>query len=90
MTTAEERTWNAIQITRRILRKALDSPFTLAVMTAEDLDPDHVEDEVERILYYLEKTKNKQVQSKWAKGLPKGYICDESGLYAIKEDEKSK
>jgi len=54
---AEERTRTAITITRLILKMALESPFTLAVMTAEDMDPDDVEDQVERILCYLEKTR---------------------------------
>jgi len=53
---AETRTHTAITITRGILKKALDSPFTMVEMTWFDIDPDAVEDEVERILCYLEKT----------------------------------
>lgn len=53
---AEERTRNAIIVTRNLLQKALTSPFTLAVMTAENVNPNHVEDKVFDILCYLEKT----------------------------------
>lgn len=68
---AEERTATAIEITRGILKKALDSPFTIVTMTKGFTNPDHIEDEVERILCYLEKTKHKKVQSEWAKGISK-------------------
>ena len=54
---AEERTRDAITITRTILTKALTSPFTLAVMTVESMDPDAIEDMVVDILGYLEKTR---------------------------------
>jgi len=54
---AETRTRDAIEITRVVLKSALASPFTLAVMTVDDLDPDAIEDQVMAILCYLEKTK---------------------------------
>jgi len=57
---AEQRTRDAIFITRAILTKALTSPFTLAVMTYHDVTPTQIEDEVEWILHYLEKTKPKK------------------------------
>lgn len=60
---AEQITAIAIQATREILMKALDSPFTLAVMTVEQMDPEEVEDQVERILEYLEKTRRKEDQN---------------------------
>ena len=54
---AEERTRDAITITRAILTKALTSPFTMVTMVWYDLDPDDLEDQVERVLCYLEKTR---------------------------------
>ena len=54
---ASQRTRDAITITRTILTKALTSPFTLAVMTVESMDPDAIEDKVYDILCYLEKTR---------------------------------
>ena len=54
---AEQRTQDAITITRTILTKALTSPFTLAVMTVESMDPDAIEDMVVDVLEYLEKTR---------------------------------
>ena len=54
---AEERTRDAITITRSILKMALTSPFTLAVMTVDQMDPDAMEDMVVDILEYLEKTR---------------------------------
>jgi len=54
---AETRTKTAITITRDVLKKALTSPFTMAVMTAEEMNPERVEDVVYLILCYLEKTK---------------------------------
>ena len=57
---AEERTQDAITITREILMKALDSPFTMVEMTMFEEDPEHVQDKVYDILCYLEKTKPKK------------------------------
>ena len=54
---AEQRTRDAITITRTILTKALTSPFTMVTMVWYDLDPDDLEDQVERVLCYLEKTR---------------------------------
>lgn len=56
MMNAEERTAMAITITRVVLKKALDSPFTMVEMTARSMNPHHVEDQVTVILEYLEKT----------------------------------
>ena len=53
---AIERATMAISLTRSILTKALDSPFTLAVMTRDKVEPDAVEDTIAEILWYLEKT----------------------------------
>ena len=53
---AETRAIMAISLTRSILTKALDSPFTLVVMTRDIVNPDTVEDTVAEILRYLEKT----------------------------------
>jgi len=58
----EKRTRDAITITRLILKMALESSFTLAVMTAEDMDPNHIEYQVERILCYLEKTRPEKLE----------------------------
>ena len=54
---AEQRTRDAITITRIILKQAMMSPFTLAVMTVDSMDPDAMEDTVVDILEYLEKTR---------------------------------
>jgi len=54
---AEQRTRDAITITRTILTKALTSPFTLVVMTRDEVDPDAMEDKVYEVLWYLEKTR---------------------------------
>jgi len=53
---AETRAIMAISLTRGILTKALDSPFTLVTMTWEEVEPDAVEDTIAEILWYLEKT----------------------------------
>jgi len=53
----EQRTRDAIKITRVVLKGALTSPFTLALMTTMEIDPGHVEDKVYEVLCYLEKTK---------------------------------
>ena len=60
---AEERTQNAITITRGVLKQALDSPFTMAVMTKDCTNPDHIEYQVEMILCYLEKTAPKKPET---------------------------
>jgi len=57
---AETRTQNAITITRNVLRKALNSPFTMVKFTANGIDPERVEDSVYRVLCYLEKTAAKK------------------------------
>jgi len=57
---AKERTKIAIHVTREILMKALDSPFTLTTMTMDLTKPEAVEDTVSEILAYLEKTKPKK------------------------------
>jgi len=57
---AEQRTQDAITITRTILTKALTSPFTLAVMTWGEVEPEVMEDVVDDILRYLEKTSPKK------------------------------
>ncbi|GAH72286.1 unnamed protein product, partial [marine sediment metagenome] len=68
---AEMRTQSAITCTRYILQKALDSPFTMTVITLDDLNPEHLQDKIYEILCYLEKTKHKKVKTEWAKGLSK-------------------
>lgn len=57
MTTAEERTKIAIGITRGVLKKAMNSPFTMGAMTDCETNPEHVQGKVYEILCYLEKTK---------------------------------
>jgi len=59
---AETRTQVAIDCARKILMKALDSPFTMALITINEMDPDAVEDQVERILCYLEKTRPRKAE----------------------------
>ena len=54
---ADQRTRDAIIITRTILSKALTSPFTMVHMTMFEEDPEHVQDKVYDILCYLEKTR---------------------------------
>ena len=54
---AEQRTRDAIALTRSILTKALTSPFTMVHMTMFEEDPEHVQDKVYDLLTYLEKTK---------------------------------
>ena len=54
---AEQRTRDAITITREVLRKALASPFTMAQMTTFGVDPEHIQDKVYDLLCYLEKTR---------------------------------
>ena len=54
---AEQRTRDAITITREILTKALTSPFTMVHMTMFEEDPEHVQDKVYDLLEYLEKTR---------------------------------
>jgi len=54
---AEQRTKDAITITRSILTKALTSPFTMVHMTMFEEDPEHVQDKVYDLLEYLEKTR---------------------------------
>ena len=54
---AEERTRDAITITRALFKMALTSPFTMASMAAFETDPDDIEDQVLAILCYLEKTR---------------------------------
>lgn len=55
---AEERTLEAIEITRRALEWALIYPEVLVMLTSADVGPDDVEDVVTEILEYLDKTKD--------------------------------
>jgi len=57
---AEQRTRDAITITREVRRKALASPFTMAQMTLFEVDPEHVQDKVYDLLEYLDKTNPKK------------------------------
>ena len=53
---AEKRAIMAISLTREVLTRALDSPFTMAVMTRDGVTPNDIEYHIEQILEYLEKT----------------------------------
>ena len=53
---AEDRVLTAIKLTREILLKTLESPFSLIAMANSDVGPDEVEWEIACILEYLEKT----------------------------------
>ena len=57
---AEQRTRDAITITRSILSKAMASPFTMIHMTVFEADPEQVENKVYDILDYLDKTAPKK------------------------------
>ena len=54
---AEQRTRDAITITRTILTKALTSPFTMAELTIWEVPPESIENQVTEMLKYLEKTR---------------------------------
>ena len=54
---AEQRTHQAITITREVLKKALASPFTMTELTIWEVPPGSIEDTVVNILEYLDKTK---------------------------------
>ncbi|MBA7667298.1 hypothetical protein ES703_75385 [subsurface metagenome] len=53
---AEERTKEAINRTRAILREALDDSYTIIIMTAKFVEPEEIEDKIAEILEYLDKT----------------------------------
>ncbi len=52
----EERTKMAITITRELFMKMFDDPFAVTFMTFYEVEPEEVEDKVDKILGYLEKT----------------------------------
>ncbi len=52
----EERTKDAILLTRKIMLSVIDDPHTMIIMTSELVEPEEVEDKITEILEYLEKT----------------------------------
>ena len=53
----EERTLDAITITRALFKMALTSPFTMAELTIWEVPPESIENQVTEMLKYLEKTR---------------------------------
>lgn len=54
---AEERTKQAIHLTRNYLNHAIKTPSLMVLMAAECVDPEDLEDLITEILEYLDKTK---------------------------------
>jgi len=57
---AEQRTLDAITITRKLMRDALNNPNAVLGMTDRGLTPEDVENQICEILEYLDKTKPKK------------------------------
>ena len=53
---AEKRTQIAITMTREILTSLFDDPGTMVLMSINEVDPEEIENQVCKILEYLEKT----------------------------------
>jgi len=56
---AEERTHDAITITRELLMNAFDDPSAIMVMTMDCIKPEDVENQVAMVLEYLDRTEPK-------------------------------
>ena len=54
---AEERTHDAVSITRELLYNVFDDPGAIIMMTMDCIKPEDVENQVAMILEYLERTK---------------------------------
>lgn len=62
MTDVEERTEKAITLTRILLKRALASPDTMAMMAVNEVEPEHIETQAYNFLHYLEKTDPERVE----------------------------
>ena len=85
---AEQRTLDAITITRAVLRKALTSPFTMAALTLWEVPPESIENQVTEMLKYLDKTKHEKVKNEWAEGVAKMWNESMPGSEKPEEAEK--